>query len=63
MFSFFLYFVSKFCNLTLFLTLSLSRTGKDDDDLKTGCENVHLFVVKLFFAIALLRAITNDYIA
>jgi hypothetical protein len=45
---------------SLFLTLS-AETGKDDDDNR--CENVRLFVVKLFFAITPLRAITNDYIA
>jgi hypothetical protein len=47
---------------SLFLTLSEPETGKDDDD-DNRCENVRLFVVKLFFAITLLRAITNDYIA
>lgn len=61
MFSFFLsYFFSNETSDSLFLTLS-AETGKDDDDNR--CENVRLFVVKLFFAITLLRAITNDYIA
>jgi hypothetical protein len=60
MFSFFLFPSFPTKPDSLFLTLS-AETGKDDDDNR--CENVHVFVVKLFFAIALLRAITNDYIA
>ena len=43
-------------------SLSLSLANREGRRrLEDGCENVHLFVVKLFFAIALLRAITNDY--